>query len=126
MIALGRHMAFMGSLSASDFGDLVRESWAQAVGARISFLERSLSLYDEQPSYWADDIYEYMDGLKQSLKKTDRPVLEEGREAGPQSEHPKFLRQLIMQFGELLVLWPDIWTRARSRREEMGSFAKRV
>lgn len=126
MMALGEHLKFMGSLSPSDFREYVRESWVNAVGIRISTLEHSLALYDHQPPFWAEDIYRYVDRLRQSLREVDEPNLERLGEGVAVSETPAFLRLLIERFGELLVYWPDIVSKAQERRERMGTFARRV
>ncbi len=126
LMALGEHLKFMGTLSPSDFGAYVRESWVTNVSIRIAALEQSLALYAHEPSYWAEDIYRYIEGLRQSLKKLEKPLVEQKGAGVAPTEDPAFLRLLISTFGELLVYWPDIVSKARDRRKERGAFAKRI
>ena len=67
MRALGKYLMQMGDLPLPEFEEVVRINVWQLQGALASVIESQLRYYGETPDFWADDVRNYLDDLREAL-----------------------------------------------------------
>ncbi len=116
MRALGKYLMQMGDLPLPEFEEVVRINVWQLQGALASVIESQLRYYGETPDFWADDVRNYLDDLREALVREDYIVphdLLEGRSPG---EARQLSQRLVLKFGQLLYWWPEIVEATRALR----------
>jgi hypothetical protein len=105
---LGRQLIEYASAERVDFEEYVRMRFWKVVSSQLESLGSALTRNKAQPTYWAEDCEHYLEAYERWVAKA--PVLLpydlcEGRSTEEARALPQ---QLVRQFGELLVHWPDI------------------
>lgn len=104
--ALGKYLMELGTLSRTDFAELVKIKWIPRLTQYIDYLENSLAAYDYTPEYWAGGVRTNLEATRAFLTggETAAPSdLQEGRTA---EDAEVLCRRLVYRFGELLFWWP--------------------
>lgn len=123
---LGRHLIWLGTLDVKDFEDFVHRDFLAQLGRSVTRLEESLEFYDGSPSWWADDIEEYMEAILKAIPKREIVFPAELDNVCGLEEALGRAQRLIAQYGELAALWPDIWDAAKNLKESGRRLASRV
>ena len=122
MRGLGRHLQHFGSLNSRDFDEFVRVAWWRRLSSWISRLENTLTLHDDAPDAWKDDVQECIDEARESILHDDIAPVDLARECA-EDQALATMQRLVYRFGELLEHWPDIYEAARDLRENGRTLA---
>ncbi len=126
MRTLGRHLVQVGSMKLRDFEEFIRMHLLREHANAMVNLEQDLADYGNAPAYWAHDVKEYLAEWRTSLLKPDYIVPRDLREARGLEQARESSRQLMSQFGTLLLNWPDIVQLAHQLRARGERLAKPV
>jgi hypothetical protein len=115
--SLGRHLLEIGSLAPSGFIEVIRLLMLQHASARTAHEENLLRLYGEEPEYWAAELRRNIEARLAAAVKADYVVPVDLPESLPREERLIQARNLIRQYAQLLICWPDIVNRAKALAE---------
>ena len=121
--ALGRHVKDCANLQPGDFEEFLRiQRWRQ-LSASVAHLEDSLALYPDAPAGWTDDVHRCVEEAHECLKRQDDVALADLVPERDAAESRALVQRLLVQFGDLLELWPDIYEAARALRQRGHALA---
>jgi hypothetical protein len=123
--ALGHSLEDWGSAAPDDFEELVRLiMWNQA-SRRAVHLESQLRQMQGQPGFWAEDVRRVLAIWQETLP--DRRYVAPKDLAAPSSEEAfRRLQQLVLRFGRLLQIWPEMVGAAHQLRNRGHRLADEV
>jgi hypothetical protein len=106
--SLGKYLLDIGNLPLQQFEEFIRLLWLESSAKKLEYLDFLLDVYRSQPDFWARDV----DYLKKEIKNAsveeqaylpmDLPVSHLGNEG------ISIFRELVADFGSLLIWWPTI------------------
>ena len=88
----------------------------RAKSATIAALEENLAEHDHRPSYWAADVRRYLDTLRDALATDAYFIPGDLPPTRSDDESLDVTRRLVRRFGDVLIWWPAMVTRARTLR----------
>jgi hypothetical protein len=113
---LARRLMALASMPARDFVAELRNGLWQRTAVILARHARLLAAYGAKPEFWASELQIEDWRLRSAVQREDYIVpLELARTCNP-VEALCVLQRLVFQFGELLLWWPDIVSRAKSLR----------
>jgi hypothetical protein len=120
MRRLGEHFAELGEIDAEEFaGVCIRAS----LDMRCSDNGRSElppSMATRYPAHWRAGLKEYRERFERSVIDPSFFVPAEfKREQESLDDAFQHMQQYVMQFGQLLQAWPELWSAARELRATM-------
>ena len=120
LLNIGRYMEEIGRLPGGRFEEFVRSHVWRSMSALIGSLEeQSRELGEAAPSYWVQDADALVAALRQSaLEPPERLyALDGGREP---------TQRLMVQFGRVISLWPQMVKTARELRAQGHRLAQLI
>jgi hypothetical protein len=120
--ALGHRLQGLGRVPARDFEEFLRIGHWQRLTEWISRLENTLTIHDESPDSWKDDVQRCIDAARESLLQDDVAPVDLARKCG-EGQALAIMQRLTYRFGGLLEHWPDICEAARNLRENGRTLA---
>lgn len=124
--ALGQHLIDLGSISLSDFEEFARLRVWEHQTRRISKLEDALQDYDAPPAYWVTDLEEYLTRMREALAKPDFIVPQDVRSGRSIDDARRLSQRLVLRFGEVLRVWPDVVEATKQLRGEGHRLARKI
>jgi hypothetical protein len=131
--AMGEHLIALGVLDAAELDERGRRAVLARAEAFAAELERRLAAWRHEPeadtpggALWAEDVRGYLDLLRRHAARPDFAVpldLLYGREP---EEARRLAQQLLLDYGRLLAVWPDLVEAARVLRERGVELAEEV
>ena len=128
MRMLGQHLVDVASAGPAEFLAFVRERVLINAQHQVSSLQGLLKTYDRKPAYWAADCDRYIADLLRVSVEPDAGIpadLLDGT-GRTRDEALALAKQLVQQFGDLLIAWPDIVAAARQLRTQDIRLARAV
>ncbi len=106
--SLGEYLLDIGNLPLQQFEESIRLIWLESSTKKLEYLDFLLDQYRNQPDFWARDI----DYLKKKLKtasveKTAHSPVDIS-EYHTENRRARIFRDLVADFGSLLIWWPTI------------------
>jgi len=106
--SLGGRLRAVASGQRQEFRQVLAESSARSIAARIGILERALAEYGGEPATWAVDVESAIAALVVRLE-APKFWLPRELEALDQAEAEAVLSGYLLRFGELLQAWPSMF-----------------
>lgn len=110
--SLGRYLVDLGSLSLPSFRDFVHASVRGLMRDTISGLQQRLDDELNPPTYWVDEVRRYQTALLAAA--TSPEYFAPSDIAGNRHERLISFQHLILNYGNLLIVWPDVFRTART------------
>jgi hypothetical protein len=120
--ALGHRLQGLGRLPPREVEEFLRIGRWQRMTEWISRLENTLTIHDESPDSWKDDVEQCINAARESVLQDDIAPVDLARECG-EGQALAIMQRLAYRFGELVEHWPDIWQAARNLRENGRTLA---
>ena len=121
MGSLGRYLIDIAQMPEADFIEesrLVQFGMAQS---RINKAEHTLQRFDFKPTFWAKAFSTRIALLRSEVIAPNYVFPRELYERFPGIQIPSIMKSIVEQFGQLLVLWPDICKAAQKHTAMPGS-----
>lgn len=124
--ALGRYLVGLAYAEPGDFEALVRRLWAAEMSVYTLHLERLLAHYQDEPSYWAEDVEGLLEAIARRVAQPPGLHIADlaGQEEGT-ADRP-LVQVMVRRFGELLLCWPVLAETARRLRAAGVSIIARI
>jgi hypothetical protein len=110
---LGRCIQEAAGLPTSDFLDLVRSRVNSMIGLQTAQLGQLLETRGGHPAYWAQDLSRYIEHQDRILANPDRALPLDLLHLGDAAARATVFQTLLLRYGELLTVWPDLFSAAR-------------
>ena len=108
----------VGRLDDRRFEASLRDAlWKNTAMACLQ-LEATLKAHRASPPFWAKDVEAYLAAVRESLTVDDFWLASDLREGRSKQEVLALMRRLILKFGELLKVWPELLQAARSLKNK--------
>jgi hypothetical protein len=115
---LGNSLAGLAAEKPKGFACVVRDRARQTADAAVQTMQEFLSIHNNAPVFWAEDMKKYATLLHRHAHSDDYAVPLDLLDAGRNREQALTLAQrLVGKFGDLLRFWPDIVRAAAALRE---------
>jgi hypothetical protein len=113
---LGKAVTAIGCLPMSDFEEFLRlQVWDQ-MSKQASQFAGQLQQFGGQPDFWANDVHHLLAMMREELAK-DRYAIPWDLSGGSDDRSAaELFRRLVLRFGQLLQVWPDMVEAARDLR----------
>jgi FkbH-like protein len=109
LLALGLHLARVGSLSPDDFDALLRDALLGEQARLAAWAGRVLAENPGAPTFWRSDVERYVDEAGRFLLGAPRLVpLDLVTGTRSLADAADLTRRLVRRFGELCQVWPAI------------------
>jgi hypothetical protein len=106
--ALGKHLREIASLPIGDFERWLHQQLCQQMSFAVEWLDRELQRRRDLPAYWHDDVSSYLIGIQEFMTRPECTVARDLLEWRSVAEARLMTRNLIRQYGELLIWWPEL------------------
>jgi hypothetical protein len=114
--AAGRTLAEWGALPPVDFEELLRFRVEAAMSQQAAHLDELLQRHHGQPDFWADDVRRVLAVLRDALARKEYVVPTDLNACfGMEVARERFQR-LVLQYGRLMQMWPDVVVAATELR----------
>jgi hypothetical protein len=113
LAAMGEHLIRLGALPPEDFRELIRDRLWQRLSGTAAALQDLAAQYGGKPAFWMEDVERQWRQIEKSVRDPNFPVpqdLREGRRPGAASD---LTREVVGQFGRLLMEWPRLVAASR-------------
>jgi hypothetical protein len=119
---LGRHLVAIAEQPVRDFQEYIRGQVIEHESAKIDHLEAELRDDAETPDFWREDLEAYLNHVRMALAHEDFDIPFDLKDGRTSAEIRLFVQQLFLEYGRLLLAWPEIVASAmeiRARGEWM-------
>jgi len=116
MRGLGRHLMGLGALAPPEFERWLDPLFLEHRSRELFSLEYALAEHGRAPAFWVRDCERAKKALRQSLQDRTRLIPHDLRPGRSLEEARALLQRLLLRFGRLLQVWPDMVTAAREAR----------
>ena len=123
MRAIGSHLTELGSLPPTRFENHLRMILLEQIVRRIQHLERQLEEFHRSPAYWADDVRRAIKHTSARLTSSDFIVPMDLLAGGGPVQAMATAQQLVLRFGQLFSIWPDLVEATRDLYRSGNSIA---
>ncbi len=110
--SLGKSLINISHLSDSDWINLCHDLWLEYAGKTIEKLELLLSKYKRKPKHWAIDVDNYISTIEREIVVNSNALPKELLKFHGIQKSVKLHKLFFREYGELLVIWPEIWQTA--------------
>ncbi len=110
---LGFRLQEIGSFNSSDFEEYLKLFQLGFLTKIISNIHNLFELYNEEPSWWAEDMRKYCSLLKKEALSSESVVPRDLRVYQSKNEALSVYKNYLYRCGEMLQWWPEIWETAR-------------
>ena len=118
MRSLGQQMVGLASLPPADFEEHLRSRLWMQNASMLDTLDRLLDEFEGRPRFWAEDLRRHLHVRREALRAC-KPPLPQDLPAGLSEEEARTLTQrLVLRYGRLLCVWPDIVAEAAALRQD--------
>lgn len=114
---LGAYLMEIGTLPLPEFEEFIQLQVSSRFSQLLFTLEQSFKKYEGSPDFWARDLRQYIQTTQQALQTKDCIVAQDLKEGRTDAEVIRLSQQLVLEFGRLLQVWPDMIAAAKSLRE---------
>ncbi|TAM83438.1 MAG: glycosyltransferase family 2 protein [Acidobacteria bacterium] len=123
---LGQFLVEIGSMKFPDIEEQLR-IWAwQRLSHEARFWEGLLERFRYAPDFWATEIRVWLDRRYEAALKRQFVIPRDLMQDRTAQEAGELTRQLISQFGKLLLWWPDLVTTARDLRKQGKQLGSKI
>lgn len=112
---LGQHLIEIGCMPLPDFEEFVRIRVLQMISDHIQTVEAQLEYYGASGD-WADEVHDYVENLRAALLRPEYVVPVDLRQGRSLDEARRLSQHLVLRFGQLLDVWPEMVETAKSLR----------
>lgn len=116
MRGLGRHLMELGALAPPEFERWLDPLYLAHRSSELLNLEYVLKEHGRAPAFWVRDCERMKKALRQSLLDKTRLIPHDLRPGRSLEEAGALFQRLLLQFGRLLRVWPDMVAAAREAR----------
>jgi hypothetical protein len=113
MKRLGMHLMEIGTLSNTDFEELMRLRWMSWAGNVIKDIESIIQQHDAQPEYWVDALMKYVHALSLYAEKGSFAVPKDLSNSRSGDITADAAKKFFFQYGKLLLNWNMIYEAAK-------------
>jgi hypothetical protein len=113
---LGTYLTEIGRLPLPEFEEFIQLQVSSRFSQLLFTLEQSFKKYEGAPDFWGRDLRQYIQTTQQALQSKDCIIAQDLKEGRTDSEVLRLSQQLVLGFGRLLQVWPDMMAEARSLR----------
>jgi hypothetical protein len=124
--ALGDVLVRWSSLALADFEEVVRVQALRSRSLEAVLLEDALRRHGRAPPFWARDVDRALSVVREALPRAALGYPVDLVAALGEPTARAHFRELVRRYGELLRVWPDLWTAALELRSEGLRAATRV
>ncbi len=107
---IGSTLVSVGSASQIDFEEYLQYAWYEQVRNDIAQLERMLKKHREEPGFWAEDVYKIIEGYENATVNRAAHVPSDHSSSLSPNSALEDCKAAVKGYGELLMLWPEIWS----------------
>ena len=115
---LGLRIMDFADLNISIFEEQLKLLQLNYISRTMNHISYLLEIYEEEPSWWADDIKSYYKLLKTEAEKGDSVVPRELRTIAAKEKALSIFKDYLNKCGEMLYWWPEIWNAAAELNKE--------
>ncbi len=126
LVMLGNHFKELAGLGHLELVHYLKTEYARQLSGYIRHLESLLRMHGGIPRFWADDVYRTIDMIDSAiddpchifpveLRNTDSPALKES-----------LLKEILLAFGRMLTVWPEVFRQAKNYNQEDICFHSRL
>lgn len=109
---LGQKLTGMAKLPGEDFQEIISISLINKVSRAIQLLEKRLQENPQAPDYWKNDITVSIETMQKAATQSSFYLPADLK--GSDEERRELFRELVANFGRLLVCWPAMVETAKS------------
>jgi hypothetical protein len=113
LAAAGRSLRQLAGGSAGDFRELLRSQGDRALRRSLTWLEGVLDRAEGSPVSWADGLRGFCAHHRAVLASPDLGLPLELVKRHPPEEATALMQRLLTRYGELLEVWPELFSAAR-------------
>jgi hypothetical protein len=106
--SLGEYLINIGNLPLDQLEEFIRLLWLESAAKKIEYLDFLLDYYHRQPDFWGKDVEYLKRKLKTALTQQYAYLPADIGGTCNESERLTVFRDLIEDYGNLLVWWPTI------------------
>jgi hypothetical protein len=117
MRAIGRWLRELGDAPPSDFQEMLRGEALEEASNRIDYLSLQMDEFGGAPPYWQEDVQRLMAHYHHAVTLPDFEIPWDLQSHGPAEENRRFLQQLLLRYGGLLMEWPSMVAAAKALRD---------
>ena len=110
---LGCRIQEFSKINYTDFFDQLKLMQLTFISDSMNHIAYLLELYEEKPSWLAEDLKKYYELLKQEALLKESLVPAELRLIGETKKALSIFKDYLFKCGEMLYWWPEIWEAAR-------------
>lgn len=115
---LGKYLMELGSLSLEEFEMLFLSKAWKAKAEYLQHLESVLRFHRETPDYWAKDMKNHLQSIREGLGQKNFSVPRGLKKGLADDELRKLNQKIICRFGKLITFWPEIVQATLELRQE--------
>jgi hypothetical protein len=108
LFAVGNVLAQWGAAPQADFEEMLKLLLADRACQLIANLQNSLRTESRKPEFWAEDVDMCISALEENMARDGYIVATDLRSSFSQNEVVPLVQRLVLQFGQLLQIWPDL------------------
>jgi hypothetical protein len=112
MRRLGAYLQEIARSSVSSFADCLRTVVLPMLSSRLVHAEQESSQYAHSPTYWAQDLRSTIAAIRRSLAEETFWLPRDFSEGRSPEEVLALTQRLVLRFGELLEVWPELFSAA--------------
>jgi len=116
LLSLGRYFTELGSIPRPEFEEFIRLQASLRVSQLLSSLERISKMYDASPDFWERDVRRYIETTHEALQHKDCIIARDLKEGRTDDEVLQLSQRLVLRFGHLLQVWPEMFEETRRLR----------
>ena len=106
--SLGEYLTLIGNLPLHQFEELIQILWLENSSQKMAYLDFLLDYFQNQPDFWANDVEHLKQTLRISSIEQKAYIPSDLPGSYPEGNQIKYCRDLVSDFGKLLIWWPTI------------------
>jgi hypothetical protein len=126
MRGVGRHLREIADTDFATFVEFLRLQILHHESLKIGYLEHRLKKEAEAPDFWRKDVEAYLQHTREALTFDDFDIPLDWKNKTDADSARREMQRLLLQFGQLLEVWPDLIEAAKQLRERGEPLAARI
>jgi len=112
LVQLGKMFVEYSSAPPPKFHEMLRGLAVKSNSFHLASINRLLQVHEEKPDFWASDLKRYRSWIRNTIPDPELDVTDDLLEAGNTTEVRALFQNTVFRFGQLLLIWPDLYRAA--------------
>jgi hypothetical protein len=108
LMAAGNVFEEWGAVPRAEFEEMLKLQLARRAGKLISAMRDNLQTFSRKPGFWADDVDMCISAFEENIASNEYMAASDLRLLFSQEDAVQLLQRLVLRFGKLLKIWPDL------------------